>query len=482
MNEPLLLAAAAALAGLIIGWVLRRPDPRPAQDLARLQADHAGLTRAKDEIAANLTEERRHVGTLREDNGTLTARVATLESESRAADRRATDIDARHRATLEAFETTRSQHHAAQVELSHLNTLLERERIAAQEKIELLSAVREDMEARFKQLATDSLRLNGEESGKRLEAALAPLKQHVEHFQTELRNVHDGALKDRAALKTEIETLTRRSEQVSREAVNLTRALKGDKQRQGAWGEMILESLLERSGLRKGEEYHIQQSHTDHEGARFRPDVIVHMPDGKRLVIDSKVSLVDYETCINAEDEAEAALARTRHVRALRNHITTLADKDYTRMVDGSVDYVVMFIPIEGALSEALREVGDLTTMAFEKSVTIATPTTLMMALRTIANVWTVERRNRNAEAIADRAGRLYEKVAGFVDDMEKVGRNLGAAQSSYNDAMGKLSSGRGNVLSQLETMKTLGARTQKTFRTDFDHDDQPALTNDAAQ
>ncbi|MDB6452230.1 DNA recombination protein RmuC [Falsirhodobacter sp. 20TX0035] len=486
MSQMWIFVLISLAVGVLIGWALRRPDGRPSHDLSRLQAEHDNLGRAKDDLVAQLTAERRLVGDMREEANHAHSRIATLEAELRGAERRADDSDHRHRSTLEGLEDARERATTAEVELSRLSTVLEKERLANVEKIELLSQVRADMEHRFKQLAADSLRLNGEESKQRLEAALAPLKQHVEHFQTELRNVHQGALQDRATLKTEIEALTRRSEEVSREAVNLTRALKGDKQKQGAWGEMILESLLERSGLRKGEEYLVQEHRVNEDGARFRPDVVVNMPDGKRLVIDSKVSLVDYETCVNCEDEGDANLARVRHVRALKNHIQTLHEKAYHRMEEGSVDYVVMFIPIEGALSEALREMGDLTTMAFEKSVTIATPTTLMMALRTISNVWTIERRNQNAEAIADRAGRLYEKVAGFVDDMEKVGRNLGAAQSAYGDAMGKLSSGRGNMLSQLETMKVLGAKTSKSFRTEFDHDpsaqDDLRLTHDAAE
>ncbi|WP_062763064.1 DNA recombination protein RmuC [Falsirhodobacter sp. alg1] len=486
MNDAYTYAVIAGFAGLMLGWLLRRPDTARAEslaaDLARAQSDLDHVTRARDEGLQTLSDERRQVSALRDHGNKLAAQTAALESDLRAAERRAGEIDHRYRALLEDFADARDEVADARAQLSHLNATLENERIAAQEKIELLSAVREDMETRFKQLAAESLRLNGEESRQRLDAALAPLKQHVEHFQLELRNVHDGALKDRAALKAEIDTLTRRSEQVSREAINLTRALKGDKQRQGAWGEMILESLLEKSGLRKGEEYHVQQHRVDDDGARYRPDVVVHMPDGKRLVIDSKVSLVDYETCVNSDDETESALARARHVRALKTHINTLSDKAYHRMEDGSVDYVVMFIPIEGALSEALREVGDLTTLAFEKSVTIATPTTLMMALRTISNVWTIERRNQNAENIASRAGLLYDKVAGFVDDMEKVGKSLDTASQTYGEAMGKLANGRGNVLSQIETLKNLGARTQKTFRTDFDHDAALPQPQDAAE
>ncbi|WP_235829898.1 DNA recombination protein RmuC [Frigidibacter oleivorans] len=361
----------------------------------------------------------------------------------------------------------------AERDLAALRAQSEQQRLAGEEKIALLGTVREDMERKFKELADLSLKASSEEltraSRERLEAALNPLKEHVALFQTELKAVHEGALRDRQALKTEIEMLSRRSEEVSKEAVALTRALKGDKQRQGAWGEMILESLLERSGLRKGEEYTTQDSHAGDEGGRLRSDVIVRMPNGSALVIDSKVSLVDYETCVNCEDEAEATAARKRHVMALRRHVDTISSKDYARAAGHSVDYTVMFVPIEGALSEALREAGDLTGYALERSVMIATPTTLMMALRTIASTWTIERRNRNAEEIANRAGLLYEKVAGFVDAMETLGRNLGQAQNAYGTAMDRLTRGSGNVLGQVDKLKRLGARTSKTIGSDFD-------------
>lgn len=371
----------------------------------------------------------------------------------------------------------------AERDLAALRAQADEQKLSADEKIALLGAVREDMQHKFKELADLSLKTSSEEltraSRERLEAALNPLKEHVAHFQVELKAVHEGALRDRQALKTEIEMLSRRSEEVSKEAVALTRALKGDKQRQGAWGEMILESLLERSGLRKGEEYTTQDSHAGDEGGRLRSDVIVRMPNGSALVIDSKVSLVDYETCVNSEDEALAAAARRRHVLALKSHVDTISKKDYARLVGHSVDYTVMFVPIEGALSEALREAGDLTGYALDKSVMIATPTTLMMALRTIASTWTIERRNRNAEDIANRAGLLYEKVAGFIDAMEAVGANLGKAQNAYGTAMDRLVRGNGNVLAQVDKLKRLGARTSKSIQADFDA--EPDETGDIA-
>lgn len=347
------------------------------------------------------------------------------------------------------------------------------EKAASDEKINMLSKIREDMEAKFKDLATDALRVQGEQFSKsnleKLQATLTPLKEHVGHFQTELKAVYKSTIEDRAALKAEIQHLSQRSEAISQEAVALTRALKSDQQKQGAWGEMILQSILERSGLREGIEYESQAHRTTDTGERLRPDVVVNIPGGKTLVIDSKVSLVAYTEAVNAETDEISLAARKRHVASLKGHITGLSSKDYQNAENTTVDYVILFVPIEGALSEALREDGTLTEYALDKNVTIATPTTLMMALKTIANVWAVERRNQNAEAIAKRAGHLYDKVVGFVDNMENVGKRLDQAQDAYQDAFGQLSRGRGNVLSQVETLKALGAKTTKSLSVDYD-------------
>lgn len=357
--------------------------------------------------------------------------------------------------------------------ISRLEAQLKAQAEAAAEKIEMLSQVRADMETKFQELARQALKLQGEEFSKanleKMQAALAPLKEHVGHFERELKAVHKATVDDRAALKAEIRQLSQRSEAVSKEALALTRALKSDQQKQGAWGEMILESILERSGLREGEEFETQAHRTGDGGERLRPDVVVRIPGGKTLIIDSKVSLLAYTEAVNAEDEAEGMAARRRHVLSLRTHINALADKGYQAAEDSSVDYVILFVPIEGALSEALREDGKLTEYALERHITIATPTTLMMALRTVAHVWAVERRNRNAEEIARRAGLLYDKVVGFVNNMEDVGKRLDQARGAYDNAFGQLSRGRGNLLSQVETLKALGARTSKRMGVEFD-------------
>ena len=359
--------------------------------------------------------------------------------------------------------------------ISRIESEMKSEKRVSEEKIEFLGKVRQDMESKFRELAQEALKVQGEAFSKsnleKLEATLTPLKEHVGHFEKELKLVHQETLKDREYLKAEINQLSKRSEEISHEAISLTRALKGDQQQQGAWGEMILESVLERSGLREGEEYETQAHRVGAGGERLRPDVVVRMPGEKTLIIDSKVSLVAYTDVVNAESEEEAAAARKRHVISLRRHINGLASKDYQSAESTTVDYVIMFVPIEGALSEALREDGKLTEHAIERNIMIATPTTLMMALRTIANVWAVERRNQNAEQIAVRAGRLYDKIVGFVDNMENVGKRLGQAHDSYETAFGQLSRGRGNVLSQVESLKMLGAKTGKSIGVEFDED-----------
>ena len=371
-------------------------------------------------------------------------------------------------------QNTQLREHSNTITKIHAKS--EAEHRAANEKIEMLTKVRREMEMQFKELAENALKAQGESFSKanieKLEATLTPLKEHVGHFEKELRQVHEETVKDRERLKTEISQLSRRSEAISQEAISLTKALKGDTQIQGAWGEMVLENILERSGLRNGEEYETQAHRIGVNGERLRPDVVVRIPGGKSLVIDSKVSLLAYNEAVNADTDVEALASRKRHLASIKNHINSLSAKGYQTAENSTVDYVILFVPIEGALSEALREDPTLTEHALERNITIATPTTLMMALKTIANVWAVDRRNQNAELIANRAGKLYDKVYGFVQNMERVGERLDQAQDSYIQAFSQLSKGKGNVISQVESLKNLGAKTSKKINTEFDGDD----------
>lgn len=448
--------AAVVILGLLVALVLFR---RPGGDAATLLSEMSALKRDAKEKDEQLLDAR--------SNADKHQALAIERKEE--AERLNGDLS-KLRKRLD--EETEKQIGLSK-RISELETEMKAERAASEEKIEMLTRLRQDMETKFRELAAEALKVQGEQFSKvnleRLDVALTPLKEHVGHFEKELKAVHKATIEDRAKLKAEIEHLSKRSEAISHEAVALTRALKGDRQRQGAWGEMILESILERSGLREGEEYETQAHRVSDEGDRLRPDVVVNIPGGKTLVIDSKVSLVAYTDAVNSEDEKDASGARKRHVASLKSHIDGLAARGYPSAEASTVDYVILFVPIEGALSEALRVDGGLTEYALGKDVTIATPTTLMMALKTIAHVWAAERRNQNAEAIAERAGRLYDKVVGFVDNMKDVGKRLEQAHAAHRKAFGQLSSGHGNLLSHVEKLKELGARTNKSIGVSID-------------
>jgi DNA recombination protein RmuC len=371
-------------------------------------------------------------------------------------------------AASEALRLSRAEADAQRSELATLTEKLAREREHAEERIRLLQDARDAMTRDFKLLAEEIFQRHGEtfarKSDEQLGLALNPLRQRILEFQQSLQTAHTESEKERARLAEQIKTLNDTSARMSRETHDLAQALRGKSQTQGAWGEMILRTILEKSGLREGEEYVTQQSHTTEDGERLRPDVIVRLPNKQSIVIDAKVSLTAYAAAIAAETEEERALHLKNHVISMRQHVRVLASKEYQKHAAGALDYVVMFVPIEGALAAALSEAPELTEIAVESSVYIATPTTLMIALRTAANVWHVERRNRNAEEISRRAGAIYDKVVGFLDSMDGLGKALGTAQRQYDKATGQLSRGPGNVLRQLEQLKALGAKTGKSL------------------
>ncbi|MFD1913851.1 DNA recombination protein RmuC [Halodurantibacterium flavum] len=443
-----------------------------AQQLAEAEARAAKLAdrmTAQDQLLSDkdnrITTEFARAERLQESRDAIEARMIDLRDERDS-------LAARIREAEAAVADLRSRLAIAATEAG-------KDRAAAEREIATLRDLREEMSRQFRELAGETLRLQGEDLSKahqeRLGALLGPLKDHVGRFQEELRNVHKSADEERARLREQIAQLHRRSEEISQEAVNLTRALKGDVRRQGAWGEMILERILEDSGLERGLHYDVQSSQRDEAGRAWRPDVIVRLPKSKTMVIDSKVSLVAYEAALSAETEEERDLKMGEHVRSILRHIDTLSAKGYQGLSASTVDYVLMFVPIEGALSEALRMRGDLTSYALQKGVGIMTPTTLMVALKTVEHIWSVERRESNAEEIADRAGKLYDKVHGFVTEMQRVGDCLENAQKAHSTAFDRLSRGSGNVLGQVEKLRKLGARTSKALPVPFDEEEDEA-------
>ncbi len=354
------------------------------------------------------------------------------------------------------------------VRLATLTETLAKEREQGAEKLKLLEEGRERMSAEFRLLADAVMQRHSESFSKQnkeqIEQILKPLGEKLTEFQQGLQAARTEGAGIRASLEQQIKTLTEATAETTREAHDLAQALKGQSHTQGAWGEMILGSILERSGLREGEEYVVQQTHASDDGERLRPDVIVRLPREGRLVIDAKVSLTAFEEYVNSEAEEQRQAALARHLDLLRTHIRTLGVKAYPSATKSGLDYVIMFVPIEGALAAALDADPALSGLAVECNVAIATPTTLMIALRTVRNVWQMERRTQNAEQIAERAGKLYEKFVGFVGDMKTLGERLGRARECYDAAYSKLCVGNGNLVRQTEQIKELGAKTTKAL------------------
>lgn len=458
---------AFALAALILLWLVAARWRRGrAQAQSILQGQSAQLHDLRAELDASTERSRQ-----------FELDLGQREARAEAQSARLAELGDERDGLADVLHQTRQQLSQAQSDLAETRLGARKDREAAEREIATLRELREEMTGQFKLLAAETLRVQQNDiqkaQGEQLTALLNPFREQVHRFQTELQSRNKVLDEEGARLREQIAFLHKRSEDISREAVNLTRALKGDKQRQGAWGEMVLERILEGSGLESGTHYDIQASWRDEDGKLWRPDVVVKMPRQKIMVIDSKVSLNDYEVSVNAEDPAEVQSALRRHVAAIRAHIVTLGDKGYHRMDDNSVDYVLMFIPIEGAFSDALRADPSLAGFALERGVGLTTPTTLMLTLRTVEHIWSVERRESNAMEIASRAGALYDKVAGFVDSMEAVGRALDQASRAHGQAVDRLSRGPGNVIRQVEMLRDLGARAQKQIAMDHDRQDQ---------
>ncbi|SFV61782.1 DNA recombination protein RmuC [hydrothermal vent metagenome] len=333
------------------------------------------------------------------------------------------------------------------------------------EKIEMMKEHRVELKKEFEQLASKIFDGNSKEftelSQKGLSNMIKPLESQIDEFKKQVQTFYSDESKDRAMLKQEILSLKDLNRQISQDAINLTNALKGEKKQQGIWGEMILEKVLESSGLRKGIEYTREVSLRNSNGKSYRPDVLVHLPDKRDLIIDAKTSLNAYEKYISSENSKELHL--NRHVKALRNHIKDLSGKNYEKLLGiNTLDFIFMFVPIEGALAVALEHDSSLYDDAFKKQILLVGPTTLLIAMRAIENVWKHEKQNQNAKEIASRAGALYDKFVSFSDDMVKISKQFEGLHGSFESAKKRLSEGRGNIIRQVEQLKEMGAKTKK--------------------
>ena len=444
MAEIIVAVVILAVAAIIILWrengrqSLKR-ELTEAQTLLRSETER----RAQSEIAAEelrkeydsvrdaraqLTEARQQITQLQEDNSTL---------------------------------RTDNTKHAAQ--RATLQNELTNAQANAEEKLAFVKQARDNMETEFKNLAQMVLDEKSKKFDENSQKALEPLRDNLAQFRRRVDEIYGAEAKERASLKTEIENLHNNAAQIGRDAENLTRALKGDKKMQGDWGELTLARLLEESGLREGESYHTQQQTRTDEGNLQRPDVIIHLPENRHLIIDSKVSLVNYVDAVSSDDHAAYRAAIDRHVQAVRKHLSDLSARHYQRLpAINTPDFVFMFMPQEPAFYAALNADHSLFADAFKKKIILCSPTTLLAVLRTVERIWKLEKQNNNAEEIARQGASLYDKLCGFVEDMGKIEKSLQGARDAFDAAKGKLSDGRGNVLRQAEKLRDMGVNPKK--------------------
>ncbi|WP_431242818.1 DNA recombination protein RmuC [Flavobacterium sp. P21] len=304
-----------------------------------------------------------------------------------------------------------------------------------------------------------------EQNSENMKSILLPLQDKIQGFEKKVEQTHKESIDYHAALRQQIIGLSEMNAQMSKETLNLTKALKGDTKMQGNWGELVLERVLEKSGLEKGREYEVQQSFTNTEGTRVLPDVVINLPDGKKMIVDSKVSLVAYEKWINEESEILKIDFLKEHVSSIKRHVEQLGNKNYHDLYQmESPDFVLLFIPIEPAFAIALNEDSTLYNRAFDKNIVIVTPSTLLATLRTIDSMWTNQKQQENAFEIARQAGALYDKFEGFVTDLVRIGNKIKDTKTEYENAMNKLVDGKGNLISSVERLKKMGAKAKKSL------------------
>ena len=446
------------------------------KEKGRCEATEAELSLVKTELqesknrGAILEEELKNSV---ETTSVLNAEKASLESTIKEKITTITDRDSRLFEYENRINVLGQTLVSRESEISRLNTTIEQERKGFEEKLAILDEAKKRLGDEFENLGNrifeDTTKKFTDKNRAEMETLLNPLREQMKDFEKKVSDTHKEASTDRASLKAHIENLKNLGEQMSREAVNLTTALKGESQTQGAWGEIVLEKALEMSGLSEGREYHSQSSYKGGNGNTLRPDVVVHLPEGKDVIIDSKVSLTAYERYVSCEEEDERKDCLRQHILSFRKHIKELSDKGYENIPEiRSLNYVLMFVPLESAFMLAIGAERDLYSEAFEKNVIIVCPSTLLATLRTIHSIWQFEYQNANAREIAESAGRMYDKFVTFVEHLEEVGKRIEQSDQAYQKAMGSLRDGKGNLVKRALDLKQLGIKTSKKLDPDI--------------
>lgn len=408
------------------------------------------------------------INTLKVEAGRFSERINLLEDDKLS-------LQSELKSEREKSEKLTSDNSSLKSDYTNLQTKLS-------EQKEEMDNLQKKFTTEFENLANRIFEEKGnkftEQNKEKLSEILNPLRDKISEFERKVEETSKESIKGNVSLREQLQMLKEMNQKITQEATNLTNALKGQSKTQGNWGEFILESILEKSGLVKGREYVVQESLTAESGKRFQPDVIINLPENKSIIIDSKVSLVGYERFISSDDEREKQLALREHINSIRSHIKNLSGKNYQNLYQiESLDFVLMFMPIEPAFAYAVQSDASLFTDAFEQNIVIVSPSTLLATLRTIASIWRQENQNKNALEIAKQSGDMLDKFTAFVDDLISVGKGLIAAKDNYDKAMNKLVDGRGNLVNRAEKIKQLGAKASKTLppsilnRADLDDD-----------
>ena len=371
--------------------------------------------------------------------------------------------------SLQEKEAIRNEKDSLAIQLSKkqvdFDNLLERHKEQKNEVEQLQEKFTKEFENLANKILDEKSNKFTEQNKENMKNILSPLQDKIQLFEKKVEDTHKESIDYHAALRQQIVGLQQMNLQMSKETLNLTKALKGDSKMQGNWGELILERVLEKSGLEKDREYFVQQSHTTSEGSRVFPDVVINLPDGKKMIVDSKVSLTAYEKYINEEDDNLKAGFLKEHIQSIKRHVEQLGDKNYHDLYQiESPDFVLLFIPMEPAFALALNDDTTLYSKAFEKNIVIVTPSTLLATLRTIDSMWTNQKQQENAFEIARQAGALYDKFEGFVADLIKIGKKIDESKVEYGAAMNKLVDGKGNLIVSVEKLKKMGAKAKKAL------------------
>jgi DNA recombination protein RmuC len=379
------------------------------------------------------------------------------------------DWDTKLRQVMEEKETIRNEKESINIQLTKKEVDFENLWQRNKEQKEEVEKLQEKFTKEFENLANKILDEKSskftEQNKENMKNILSPLQDKIQLFEKKVEDTHKESIDYHAALRQQILGLRDMNIQMSKETLNLTKALKGDSKMQGNWGELILERVLEKSGLEKDREYFVQQSHTNGEGNRVFPDVVINLPDGKKMIVDSKVSLTAYEKFINEEDDSLKNGFLKEHVSSIKRHVEQLGDKNYQDLYQiESPDFVLLFIPMEPAFALALNDDTTLYNKAFEKNIVIVTPSTLLATLRTIDSMWANQKQQENAFEIARQAGALYDKFEGFVADLIKIGKKIDESKAEYQGAMNKLVDGKGNLITSVEKLKKMGAKAKKAL------------------